>query len=234
MSFFSDITAGIGAATGLYNSHKDRKTQREENQKQRDWETEMSNTAYQRQVEDLKEAGLNPASALSMGATTPTGGNAPMPTSASASQSITTAMQFLNEYKKIQSEQDLNRSITAKNQEETKMIGINNQTNEALNLAKLEEMKQNVSSAKQKEKLEEAETRLKHQIEHDMTISDERRKNEEIEALKQKSPIGYGIFRAADWAKDFLSFLKPKKTSITKNYTGNYFSNSAKATEKFG
>lgn len=52
----------------------------EEAQKTRDWETEMSNTAFQRQVADMQKAGLNPAlmygGAGSAGASTPSGPSA--------------------------------------------------------------------------------------------------------------------------------------------------------------
>lgn len=48
-----------------------------EAQKSRDWQERMSNTSYQRAVEDLKRAGLNPVLAYSQGgATTPTGSQA--------------------------------------------------------------------------------------------------------------------------------------------------------------
>lgn len=51
----------------------------QEAQKQRDWEQYMSNTSYQRAMEDLKEAGLNPAMLYAsggQGASTPNGASA--------------------------------------------------------------------------------------------------------------------------------------------------------------
>lgn len=47
-----------------------------EAEKQRQYETEMSNTSYQRQIADMKLAGVNPALALggsAVGASTPSG-----------------------------------------------------------------------------------------------------------------------------------------------------------------
>lgn len=48
-----------------------------EAQKQRDYETEMSNTAYQRAIADMKKAGINPLLAVQQGgASTPSGASA--------------------------------------------------------------------------------------------------------------------------------------------------------------
>jgi hypothetical protein len=61
-----------------YNSAEaaaNRQFQREESQLQRNWYEEMSNTAYQRAMADMRKAGLNPILAYSQGgaATSPTG-----------------------------------------------------------------------------------------------------------------------------------------------------------------
>lgn len=59
-----------------------------EAQKNRDFQTELSNTAYQRAVSDLKAAGLNPALAASHGASTPSGSFASSPSAHSGGGSV--------------------------------------------------------------------------------------------------------------------------------------------------
>lgn len=73
------VASILGAVATTASVNKNNQTLIEEAQKNRDWQEQMSNTAYTRGVEDMKNAGLNPGmmySGANMQASTPSGGAA--------------------------------------------------------------------------------------------------------------------------------------------------------------
>lgn len=73
MGFGSDL----GDFVGWGSARREREFNSAEAQKNRNWQEYMSNTAHQREVADLKAAGLNPIlSAGGSGASTPSGSSA--------------------------------------------------------------------------------------------------------------------------------------------------------------
>lgn len=72
-------TMGSGASVTEFNREMMKAQQAfnsAEAQKQRDWQERMSNTAYQRAIEDMKKAGINPILAYQQGGATTPGGSA--------------------------------------------------------------------------------------------------------------------------------------------------------------
>lgn len=67
---------GLAIGGDLAGNYMQQKFNAREAEKQRDWQTEMSNTAYQRAATDLEAAGLNRIIALGSPASTPSGATA--------------------------------------------------------------------------------------------------------------------------------------------------------------
>lgn len=89
----------VSGAFGLYAQSKANKANRKEAQKSREFQREMSNTSYQRMVNDLKLAGLNPMLAYTKGgASTPPGGTgAPQQSIAKGAVESATGVRKLSE-----------------------------------------------------------------------------------------------------------------------------------------
>lgn len=110
------VAAGIAAGAGLLGSAWSAASGAREARKQRGWQEEMSNTAHQREMADMRAAGLNPAlSAKFGGASTPSGAQAQVP---DYSQSVTSGLQAAQTASNLQLQaaqsRDLNASAKSK------------------------------------------------------------------------------------------------------------------------
>lgn len=158
MSFWSGaggsvIGAGAGLlSTGLsiYNTNSANKHAKRQAEQQRSWEERMSNTAHQREVEDLRKAGINPLM-------TATGGNgASTPNSAIAQTFMANEPDIANSAiggmnastKKKEQEQGerLIDSTITKNEAE-----VDNTTRDSLEYKKTQEAQRNLLQAEEAE-----------------------------------------------------------------------------------
>lgn len=136
------LTAGASLLGGILGSRSSAKAQERANemnieqaQENRDWQERMSSTAHQREVADLRAAGLNPLLSVNSGASTP-GGSLPVAHSTSpnrgelavnAARSLAEISVAREQAKTLQSQQILNAATAAKTVEQTGRESLTNQ-----------------------------------------------------------------------------------------------------------
>lgn len=95
------FSALIDGAFSAFGASKQKDFNRQEARRQRDWQERMSNTAHQREVEDLISAGLNPLLSANTGATTPSGAKSESPNVAGKGVSAMQAGRLMRAQEKL-------------------------------------------------------------------------------------------------------------------------------------
>lgn len=173
--------ATIGA--NMYNQNEQNKFNAREAEKQRNWEANMSNTAFQRQANDMALAGVNPVASADMGgASTPSGSQASGTTPYFADP-LTIANTALTQAQvnNVEADTELKGRQSGKTEEEIKGMRIENQYKDELK--RLEILTQQIGNEKTK-----AETQKVFQEVHNME-QELRKMDEEIEILKSEGKI---------------------------------------------
>lgn len=103
----------FSAATSFLGNERTNKSNKSMARDQMEFQKEMSNTAHQREVKDLRAAGLNPLLSLNNGASTPSGATATM--SDSVAPAINSALKVREQNAMIKNMEEQNKNMQETN-----------------------------------------------------------------------------------------------------------------------
>lgn len=239
-----ELASGIaGMAGSIWSTHKNNKLQYKmfqeanafnsaEAEKQRNWEADMANTAHQREVADLQNAGLNPVlSAGGNGATTPSGSSASSAGTPSTMPLLNDPMAFANlmnqtslitaQKQNIDADTDLKNRTSGKTEQETALLrqkrDLDNQLAQAQ--VKLQSAQEQLLQAQTSTEKRNA---YKVVVETNKEVQETRKKMQETENLLQQYNINEnGTFEKQIGVPGGFLYSKQKGYYKTKNKYGD-------------
>lgn len=155
MGLFSSIipdffSGGAAGAASLLGGVLGNQASAREAQKSRDWQTDMSNSAYQRATQDMRAAGLNPMLAYKQGgASTPSGATAQQSDVLTPAVNTAQAARRLHaEIKNLQEQNENIRSSTAANEAQARNYDSQSALNKVMAAKGVYDAQQSATNAK--------------------------------------------------------------------------------------
>lgn len=222
--------SALSSAVNIYQQKKANEQNKQMAKDQMDFQERMSNTAHQRQVKDLREAGLNPVLSANSGASAPVGASS---TSQAATvgdlgQAYSSGRQLSNA-KKLQQQQEA--AINSGIQKTDSDISVNETSKKLIAAQTTSAAAQALATAEQTKRTALENKALGAELPSRINEAKFRNENPELYRINQVSESAGKVLDGLSSAKELinpLSWLKKKQSPVNpahikKNSKGEFF-----------